>query len=121
MIGRSQPKPVAFEGSTRDDIRDFPVAARGMAGHELHQVALGEDPSRWKPMRSVGPGAREIIIETHHHGSEVQHRVVYVAKFEEAVYVLHAFEKKTQKTSKKDLDLAKQRYAGVLQERRQKK
>lgn len=111
-------RPIAFHGDSLEVLRGLPHAARRLAGHELHQVALGLDPSRWKPMRTVGPGAREIVVETHEHGSELQHRVIYVAQFEEAVHVLHAFAKKTRKTSLRDIALAKRRYTEMLQERR---
>ncbi len=82
-------KPVLWTGSTREDLRAFPKEARRQAGHELYQVQRGLDPSDWKPMASVGLGVREIRIHT---GRE--HRIIYVAKFEEGVYALHAFEKK---------------------------
>ena len=62
------------------------------------------DPSDWKPMNNVGRGVREIRI--HHEG---QYRVIYVAKFDDAVYVLHAFRKKTQKTRKQDIEIARRR------------
>lgn len=84
-------------------------------------VANGQEPGEWKPMPSVGPGVREIIIETHEHGSEVQHRVFYVTKFADAVYVLHAFQKTTQKTSQRDINLAKRRLAELTEAQRRKK
>ncbi len=70
------------------------------------------DPTDWKPMNTVGPGVKEIRI---HEGGEF--RVLYVAKFAEAVFVLHAFQKKTQKTPKKEIDLAKSRLKQLQQER----
>ena len=70
-------------------------------------------PTDWKPIDEVGPGAYEIRIKTNEAGAQ-EHRVVYVAKFPEAVYVLHAFEKKTRKTSQHDMDVAKTRYAEML-------
>lgn len=112
---------VAFEWTTRDDIRDFPPAARRQAGHDLNLVANGEEPSDWKPMPSVGPGVREIIIETHEHESELQHRVIYVTKFADAVYVLHAFPKKTRKTSQHDIDIAKRRLSELNEMQRRAK
>src|SRR5687768_7868757 len=87
-------KPLVFVGSSRDDLRGFPADARRRAGFELDQVQNGELPSDWKPMTTVGPGTIEIRVRT-----DTQHRVFYVAKFDEAVYVLHAFEKRSQKTS----------------------
>jgi phage-related protein len=74
------------------------------AGHQLMPVQKGVDPDNCKPMPSIGSGVREIKIQY-----ESAFRIVYIAKFEDDVYVLHAFQKKTQKTTKKDLDLSKSR------------
>lgn len=97
-------KALLWLGSSREDIRAFPEDARRLAGFQLRSVQHGLDPSDWKPMPSVGPGAREIRIHT-----ALEYRVVYIAKFEEAVYVLHAFEKRSRKTPDRDLDLARSR------------
>jgi phage-related protein len=99
-------KPVRFVGSSRDDLASFPVEVRARAGHELFMVQVGRDPENWKPMSSIGPGACEIRVRD----PSGAYRVIYVAKFADAVYVLHAFQKKTQKTARADLDLAMQRY-----------
>jgi phage-related protein len=96
-------KPIRFCGRSLDAIRSFPEAAKREAGYQLDRVQHGFDPIDWKPMTSIGSGVREIRIM--HEG---QYRVIYVAKFIEAVYVLHAFQKKTQKTRKQDIDTAKQ-------------
>ena len=98
-------KPVEFRGSALDDLRAFPQAARREAGHQLDQVQHGREPDDWKPMNTVGRGVREIRIRD----AAGAFRVLYVAKFDDAVYVLHCFQKKTQKTSKADLNLAAQR------------
>jgi phage-related protein len=95
-------KPVVFLGDSLDRIREFPERARRQAGLELRQVQHGLDPSDWKPMRSVGVGVREIRIRE----AAGAFRVLYVATLADAVYVLHAFQKKTQATPKRDLDLA---------------
>ena len=84
----------------------FPPSARFRAGHELFMVQVGREPSDWKPMSEVGAGACEIRV----HDEAGAFRVVYVAKFGDAIYVLHAFQKKTQKTAQGDLDLAERRY-----------
>ena len=100
-------KPLAFVGAALAELRAFPDAARRAAGHQLHLVQHGLAPGDWKPMASVGPGVREIRIHT-----GVEHRVLYVAKFAEAVYVLHAFQKKSTKgiaTPKHTLDLIDER------------
>ena len=105
-------KPIEFRGSALDDLRAFPQAARREAGYQLDQVQRGREPDDWKPMNTVGQGVREIRIRD----AAGAFRVLYVAKFEDAVYVLHCFQKKTQKTRKADLDLAGQRYRDLLKE-----
>jgi phage-related protein len=102
-------KPLVWLGDTRDAIRGFPDAARQIAGFQLWRVQRGLEPNDWKPMPSVGPSVREIRIHT---GAE--HRVFYIAKFAEAVYVRHAFEKRTRRTSRHDLDLARHRLRLLL-------
>jgi phage-related protein len=106
------PKPVEFVGSALDDLRAFPLAARREAGHQIDQVQHGLEPDDWKPMNTVGQGVREIRIRD----AAGAFRVIYVAKFADAVYVLHCFQKKTEKTSKTDLDLAGKRYRDLLKE-----
>ncbi|HVO45572.1 MAG TPA: type II toxin-antitoxin system RelE/ParE family toxin [Steroidobacteraceae bacterium] len=106
-------KPVIWVGSSRERLRAFPVDARRDAGHQLHVVQLGLPPSDWRPMPSVGAGVVELRVH-----AAGEHRVVYVAKFAEALYVLHAFEKKTRQTREADLDLARRNLAAVLQQRR---
>ena len=105
-------KPVEFRGSALGDLRAFREAARREAGYQLDQVQHGREPDDWKPMNAVGPGVREIRIRD----ATGAFRVLYVAKFEDAIYVLHCFQKKTQKTSKADLNLAAQRYRDLLKE-----
>jgi phage-related protein len=106
-------KPLAWSGTALDDLKAFPDDARQRAGFELYRLQQGLEPTDWKPMAAVGAGAREIRIQTGR-----AFRVLYVAKFAEAVYVLHAFEKKSRRTAKRDLDLAQQRLAEVLRRRR---
>jgi phage-related protein len=101
-------KALKFIGSSLDDLRDFPDEARRAIGFELRAVQDGLDPSDWKPMQSIGPGVREIRI--HVLG---EWRVIYVVKLRQAVYVLHAFQKKTQKTGRSDIDLARKRYKQI--------
>ena len=92
----------------------FPPAAKSLAGHELFMVQLGRDPEHWKPMSSVGAGAREIRIAL----PDGAFRVVYVAVFASAVYVLHAFQKKSRTTARTDIALARRRYReAVMAER----
>jgi phage-related protein len=93
-------------------LRAFPQTARREAGYQLDQVQRGREPDDWKPMNAVGRGVKEIRIRD----ASGAFRVLYVAKFADAVYVLHCFQKKTQKTSKADMDLAGQRYRDLLKE-----
>jgi phage-related protein len=92
----------------------FPRGARREAGFQLDKVQRGDDPGDWKPMATVGGGACEIRVRD----EAGPFRVIYVAKFSEAVYVLHAFQNRTQKTSQKDLDLAKARYREMVIKRK---
>lgn len=109
----SHDKPIGWRGASYDELLAFPAEARREAGYQLHRVQQGEMPDDWKPMASVGPGTIEVRIHT---GTE--HRVFLVSKFAEAVYVLHAFEKKTQKTPAAALELARHRYRELVAERR---
>lgn len=99
-------KDVVFVGGSGDDLRGFPAGARQRAGYQLYLVQAGMEPTDWRPMPSVGAGCREIRIRAE--GDAF--RVVYVASIGDAVYVLHAFQKKSQRTAKADLDLAERRY-----------
>ena len=101
-------KRLEFVGSSLNDLKEFPPEARRAAGFELSFVQQGLEPSDWKPMSAVGSGVREIRI--HVLG---EWRVLYVAKFAEAIYVLHVFQKKTQKTKREDIDLARARYRWI--------
>jgi phage-related protein len=108
-------KPVLWLGSSREDVRSFPPEARQDAGYQLWLVQQGLPPGDWRPMTSVGPSVAEIQIRTRQ-----EHRVFYVAKFEEAIHVLHAFEKKPRKTSDADLNLARHRLREFLATREQR-
>lgn len=101
-------KQLKFIGSSRDDLRDFPHEARRDAGFQLHSVQNGLNPKDWKQMDTVGPGAKEIRIHV-----QGEWRIVYVAKFHDTIYVLHAFRKKSRKTSRKDIGLARKRYKQI--------
>ncbi len=95
-------KRLEFLGDSLEQLRDFPETVRKEAGVQLHKIQQGIEPSDWKPMTSVGQGVREIRIRD----EAGIFRVLYIAKIEDTVYVLHAFQKKTQQTGKRDLDLA---------------
>ncbi|MCS3666414.1 phage-related protein [Salinibacter ruber] len=105
-------KPVFWAGSSLDDIREFPKSARRDAGFELSLVQKGEQPTDFKYMNSVGSGVYEIRVRGE---DSDQYRVMYIAKYEEAVFVLHAFQKTSSETEKRDIDLAKDRLKGVKQ------
>jgi phage-related protein len=101
-------KPLNFIGSSLDDLRNFPEDARKTAGFELYSIQRGLEPSDWKSMSVIGRGVKEIRI--HVLG---EWRVIYVAKFKAAVYVLHAFQKKSQKTNQNDIEIALKRYKQI--------
>jgi phage-related protein len=109
-------KLVIWLADSRETIRGFPDNVRRIAGFQLWRVQRGLEPNDWKPMSSVGLGVQEIRIRT-----AAEHRVLYVAKFAEAVYVLHAFEKRTRQTPKADLDLARQRLRALVNQRARRK
>ncbi len=105
-------KPVKFLSGALADLRAFPEVARRDAGYQLDRVQRGRDPTDWKPMQGIGAGVREIRIRA----VDGAFRVIYVAKFAEAIFVLHCFQKKSQKTSSEDLDLAAKRYKDLVKE-----
>lgn len=107
-------KPLTWLGDSRESVRDFPADPRREAGYQLERVQAGKDPADWKPMPSVGLGVREIRVRD---GGAF--RVIYVARFTEAVYVLHAFQKKARQTPAPDLELARKRFRALIQERKQ--
>lgn len=107
-------KPLFFVGGVLARLRAFPARARRAAGHQLFQVQVGFEPSDWKPMPSVGSGVIEIRV--HESG---EYRVLYLARFAEAIYVLHAFEKRARRTRRADIDLARRNLAEALRHRRQ--
>lgn len=98
-------KQLVWRGSSRSRIRDFPPEAQDIAGYELMRVQFGKMPADWRPITSVGSGVIEIRVHRPH-----EHRV---ATYPEAIYVLHCFGKKTQRTSKKDIDIARTEYANL--------
>lgn len=108
-------KPVAWLGSSLENLRAFPANARRAAGYQLGRVQQGLLPTDWKPMSTVGQGVVEIRVHT-----RIEHRVFYVAKFDEAVYVLHAFEKRTRQTPQPEIALAKKRLADLIRRRAKK-
>ena len=106
-------KDIHWMGSSYKALLEFPKNAKKEAGYQLDKIQRGLEPSDWKSMISIDHGVKEIRIH-----DENQYRVLYIAKFEDAIYILHAFCKKTQKTSKKDLEIAKN---GLMQLKKMKK
>jgi phage-related protein len=106
-------KPIEFLGSSRRALAAFPDEARRMAGFQLDRVQRGMEPDDWKPFSTVGVGVLELRV----HDSKGAFRVVYVAKFSGAIYVLHAFQKKSRKTSRLDIELARARFAELTRYR----
>jgi len=108
-------KRILWVATALDDLKDFSEHARRDAGHALHLVQLGQEPPDWRPMPTIGPGATEIRVH-----AESEYRVIYVARFTEGIYVLHAFAKRTRQTPQRDLELARARLREVTQWRRQR-
>jgi phage-related protein len=107
-------KEIRWLGSSYDDLLKFPDDPRREAGFQLGKIQAGLEPDDWKPFDDVGKGTREIRIRD----AAGIFRVMYVAKFEEAIYVLHCFQKKTEATSKQDKDIAEARYRAIVQKRK---
>jgi phage-related protein len=105
-------KELKFKGRSLQDLREFPQDARREAGYQLDRVQNGMQPDDFKAMSVVGRGVYEIRIKD----DAGIFRVLYVARFEDAIYVLHCFQKKTQKTAKTDIDIASRRYAELIKE-----
>ena len=110
-------KQIPWVGSAYGDLLAFPREARKEAGFQLGKVQAGLAPTGWKPFDDVGAGTREIRIQD----ASGIYRVMYVAKFEEAIYVLHCFQKKTQVTSERDKAIAAARYRAVVGARKEMK
>ncbi len=108
-IERDIELPLEFLGDSYDRFMAFPRAAIRSAGYQLGLVQLGEEPQDWKPMPAIGKGVREIRIRER----DGTYRVIYLVKAKAAVFVLHAFAKKSQATLKRDIDLARERLKEV--------
>lgn len=110
-------KEIRWIGSSYQDILKFPVEPRKEAGFQLGKIQAGLAPDNWKPFDDVGAGTKEIRIRD----AAGIYRVMYVAKFEEAIYVLHCFQKKTEATTKQDKSIAEARYRAVVSKRKEDK
>ena len=109
---RMAPKPLRWVGTARDAVRAFPASPRRRTGHALDLLQQGLEATDVKPMPTVGAGVYELRIRA---GGAF--RVFYIARFAEAIYVLHAFQKKTQQTTRLDLELGAKRYRELIKER----
>jgi phage-related protein len=109
-------KPIYWIGSSKEDIAQFPQEAKRKAGFQLRAVQRGQSPTDSKSMSIIGKGVEEIRVRTGE-----AYRIFYVARFAEAVYILHAFNKKTQKTSQQDIEIGKQRYQAMIELRKELK
>lgn len=109
-----QEKELRWVGSAYEDLLEFPKSARRKAGFQLGRVQAGLEPEDWKPFDDVGAGTREIRIRD----ARGAYRVMYVAKLEEAVYVLHCFKKRARATSREDKEIAAARYRAVVNARK---
>ncbi len=112
-----QEKEIRWMGSAYTDILNFPLESRREAGFQLGKVQAGLDPDDWKPFANVGVGTREIRIRD----ATGIYRVMYVTKFDDAIYVLHCFQKKTESTTKRDKDIIEARYRALVRERSEMK
>ncbi|WP_145514216.1 type II toxin-antitoxin system RelE/ParE family toxin [Yersinia massiliensis] len=109
-------KVIDWRGSALEDLKVFPESARAVAGRQLRNIQYGLEPNDFKPINNWGTGVIEIRLDD----NSKAYRVVYIAKFEEKIYVLHSFQKKSQNTSQKDVNIIKTRYKEVIHERRTK-
>jgi phage-related protein len=104
-----------YKPSILDEVRTWPKEVTEEVGRQLNKVEYGGQPIDFKPMSSIGSG----VFEIRHSDDGEQYRLIYVAKFKEAIYVLHVItKKKTRKTAQHDIDLAKERYNELVQRRK---
>jgi phage-related protein len=107
-------KPVRFLGDALKSLRDFPSDARQDAGYQLDRLQRGQQPKDFKPMPAIGKGVEELRVWD----DAGTFRVIYTARLADAIYVLHAFQKKTQATPKRDIDIAKARFLQLTRDAR---
>ena len=103
-------KLLRFLGDSLKCLREFPEDARHDAGYQLDKVQRGEQPDDFRPMPAIGKGVEEIRVWD----DTGTYRVIYTARLADAVYVLHAFQKKTQVTAKRDVELARRRFTELM-------
>lgn len=106
-------KPIRFVGDALAELRAFPQAARHDAGYQLHCVQTGMQPANFKPMPSIGQGVEELRVRN----ATGAYRVIYTARLADAVYILHAFQKKTHRAAPANIELARQRFKQMMRAR----
>jgi phage-related protein len=107
-----KPAEIHWEGDSRDVLTSFPTTIRANLGFALWQLQQGEMPvSATRRMESVGPGVWELKEQD----DRKWYRVIYLARIDNVIYVLHCFEKQSRKTDRRDLRTAKERLARVRQ------
>ncbi|OGT54174.1 MAG: hypothetical protein A3F17_06160 [Gammaproteobacteria bacterium RIFCSPHIGHO2_12_FULL_41_15] len=102
-------KKIIWLGNSYQDLLGFSKPAKQIAGYNLDKLQRGQEPQDWKPMASIGRGVKELRIHC-----ENEYRVIYLAQYCDGIYILHAFVKKSHKTSQRDIDLAKKRFKEIL-------
>lgn len=105
-------KLISFLGDSLKCLRQFPEDARQDAGYQLDKVQRGDQPDDFKPMPSIGKGVEEIRVWD----DSGTYRVIYTARLVDVVYVLHAFQKKSQATAKRDIEIARKRYTELMRD-----
>lgn len=108
-VSKGKEQDLFWMGTSKEDLMEFPRAMIAAAGHQISNVQFGMDPDDWSPMETVGSGSKEIRLRDR----DGWYRVIYVAKFESGVYILHSFQKKTNQTAQSDIDLARIRYSAA--------
>lgn len=103
-------KEIEFLGDSLKAISEFPKNARQAAGRQLARVQKGNQPDDFKPMPEIGKGVEEIRVRE----ESGIYRVIYTARLADAIYVLHAFQKKTMQTSKQDIEIAAKRFKQLI-------
>jgi len=103
---------IRWEGDSREILASFPEEVRGSLGFALYELQLGRPPSiSTRRMESIGAG----VYELKESDAKSWYRVVYLSKINDLIYVLHCFEKQHRKTTRRDLDVARERLSRVRQ------
>jgi phage-related protein len=119
---RVEPKPLIWRGSSKSDFMEFPSAAQREMGYALFLAQMGErHPTMAKTIKGFGGGT---VVEVREGGDGNAYRAVYTVRYANAVFVLHAFQKKSKTgaaTPKTDIDLIRRRLNGLIAETEKRK